>query len=48
MEGSMMRVTQGKVLESFVLIDEPVSDDLNLRLVRDRLKVRMQDGALGI
>ena len=44
----MMRVTQGKVLEPFVLIDEPISNDLNLRLVRDRLKVRMQDGALGI
>lgn len=48
MKGPVVRVAEPDVLETLVLGHEAVADDLNLRLVGDRLEVRVQDGALGI
>jgi hypothetical protein len=42
MKGAVVRMAQLNVLEPFVLRDEAVADDLDLRLVRNGLEVRMQ------
>ena len=47
-EGPVVRVPQAEVLEALVGGDGAVADDLDLRLVRDRLEIRVQDGALGV
>ncbi len=48
MKSAMMRVAELDVLESLIGGDKPVADDLDLRLVRDGLEVRVQDAALGV
>jgi hypothetical protein len=47
-EGLVVRVLQRDVFESFIALDESISNHLNLRLVWDRLKIRVQDGAFGV
>lgn len=47
-EGLVVRVAELEVHQSFVAGDESVSDDLHLRLARNRLQVRMQDAALRV
>lgn len=41
-------VPQLDVLQPFILFYEAVSNDLDLRLVRDRLEVWMQDGSFRV
>ena len=48
MKSPMVRVPKPNVLETLVFVYETVANDLNLRLMRDRLQVRMQDGAFRI
>lgn len=38
-------VSQLDILQPFVLLDEAISNDLDLRLVWDRLEIRVQDGS---
>jgi hypothetical protein len=47
-EGPVVRVAQTHVREALVRGHEAVADDLDLRLVRHRLEVRVQDGALRV
>lgn len=44
-EGLVVRVSQLDILQPFVVLDEAVSNHLNLWLVWDRLEVGMQDGS---
>lgn len=45
-EDLVMGVLQCDVLQTLVLIVEPVSNGLHLWLVRDRLEIGVEDGAL--
>jgi hypothetical protein len=47
-EGPVVWVSQLDVLQPFILLYEAISNDLNLRLVWDRLEVRVQDGSLRV
>ena len=47
-EGLVVGVDEGDVLETFVQGDEAVADDLHLGLVRDGLQVGVEDAAFGI
>lgn len=42
-ERSVMRMSQLEILQALVLIHEAIADDLDLRLVRNSLEIRMQD-----
>jgi hypothetical protein len=39
----MVRMSKLDVLQSFILLNEPIADDLDLRLMRDGLEIRMED-----
>jgi hypothetical protein len=45
-ESLVVRVLERDVLQSLERCNGPVSDDLNLRLVGNRLQIRVQDGTL--
>lgn len=42
-ECAMMRMSELNVPQSFILLNEAISNDLHLRLMRDGLEVRMED-----
>lgn len=44
----MVRVLELNVFESLILRNKAVADDLDLRLMRDRLEVRVQDTFFGV
>jgi hypothetical protein len=48
MEGLVVGMTQPEVLQTLVLGHEAVSDDLYLRLGRDRLEIRVQYRTLSV
>ena len=45
-ESLVVRVLERNVFQSLERCNGPVSDDLNLRLVGNRLQIRVQDGTL--
>ena len=47
-ELGVMGMLEGDVLQTFVLSEEAVADDLHLRLMRDGFQVRVQHAAFGI
>lgn len=47
-ECAMVRMSELNVLQSFILLNEAISNDLDLRLMRDGLEIRMEDRALGV
>ena len=44
----VVRMAELDIVQTLMLGDEAVANDLNLGLVRDRLKVRVQNAALGV
>lgn len=48
MKRPMMRVLQLHILQTLVFINMPVTDYLDLRLVRDGLQIRVQDAPFAI
>jgi hypothetical protein len=47
-ESAVMWMAETDVLEAFIALDETVANDLDLRLVRNGLQVRVQNGTLGV
>jgi hypothetical protein len=43
MERAMVRMSELDVLQSFILLNEAVSNDLDLGLMRNGLEIRMED-----
>lgn len=48
MKSSMVRVFQLNFFQSLIGVDMSMSDDLDLRLVRDGLQIWMQDAPLAV
>lgn len=46
MECAMVRMSELNVLQSFVLLNKAISNDLDLGLMRDGLEIRVEDRAL--
>jgi hypothetical protein len=47
-ECAMMRVLELNTLQTLILFNEPITNDLDLGLMRNSFEVRMQDRALRI
>lgn len=48
MEGLVVRMLERDVLQAFEFSNVTVTNDLDLRLVRDGLEIRVQNGAFGV